>query len=57
MKSSPKGKMKKEEEAVPPFTPKKMKVTTQCFIDVEVMERKGMFLFKGKFHTPKGKKV
>ena len=56
-KASPKGKGKKEEEAIPPYTPEKMKITTQCFVDANVLAKKGTCLFRGKFHTPEGKKV
>ena len=56
-KSSPKGRVKKEEERVPPYTPEKMKVITQCFIDTEILEKRDLCLFKGKFHTREGKKV
>ena len=56
-KTSPKGKGKKEEEAVPPYTPEKMKTTTQCFVDVELLEKKGTRIFKGELHTPDGKRV
>ena len=55
--ASPKGKAKKEEEPVPPFTPEKMKITTQCFVDAELLERRNLAIFKGEFHTPEGKKV
>ena len=56
-KSSPKGRVNKEDATVSPYMLEKMKVTTQCFIDTKVLEKKGLYLFKGKFHTPKGKKV
>ena len=55
--ASPKGKGKKEEEAIPPYTPEKMKVTTQCFADAELLEKKDTCIFRGEFHTPQGKKV
>ena len=48
--------MKKEDDIMPPYTLKKMKVTTQC-IDTEVLENKGLYLFKGEFHILEGKKV
>ena len=57
LETSPKGKGKKEEEAVPPYTPKKMKMTTQCFVDGNILERRGTCLFKGEFHTLEGNKV
>ena len=56
-KASPKGKAKKEEEPVPPFTLEKMKITTQCFVDAESLERRNLTIFKGEFHTLEGKKV
>ena len=55
--ASPKGKVKKEEEPVLPFTPEKMKTTTQCFVDAELLERRNLTIFKGEFHTPEGKKL
>ena len=56
-KASPKGKGKKEEEAVPPYMLEKMKVTTQCFVDADILAKKNTCLFRGEFHTPEGKKV
>ena len=55
--TNPKVKAKKEEEPVPPFTPEKMKITTQCIVDAELLERRNLAIFKGEFHTPDGKKV
>ena len=55
-KSSPKGKANKEEEAVPPYTPQKMKFSTQCFIDADIMETRGLSIFKGEFFMPKKKR-
>ena len=48
-KYSPKGRGRKEEEVVPPYTPKKVKINTQCFVDAQVLGKKGMCLLKGKF--------
>ena len=56
-KWSPKGRTKKEEEKVPPYTPEKMRVTTQFFIDAKVLENRGLCLFKGELHTLEGRKV
>ena len=55
--ASPKGKEKKDNEPAPPYTPKKMKLTTQCFVDVELLERRNTCIFRGEFHTLEGKKV
>ena len=57
LEASPKGKGKKEEEAVPPYTPKKMKMMTQYFVDAELLEKKNTCIFRGEFHTPEGTKV
>ena len=56
-KLSPKGRSKKEEETIPPYTLEKIKVTTQCLINVVVMEKRKLCLFNGEVHTPEGKKV
>ena len=55
--ASAKGKGKKEDELAPPYTPEKMKLTTQCFVDAELLEKRNTCIFKGEFHTPEGKKV
>ena len=55
--ASHKGKGKKEDELAPPYIPKKMKLTTQCFVDAELLERRNICIFKGEFHTPEGQKV
>ena len=55
--SSPKGRTKKEDKTIPPYMPKKIKVTTQCFVDVEALKKRGLCLFRGESQTPKGKKV
>ena len=55
--ASPKGKGKKEDEPAPPYTPEKMKLTTQCFVDAELLERRNTCIFKGEFHTPEGRKI
>ena len=41
------GKGKKEEEAIPPYMPEKMKVTTQCFVDADILAKRNTCLFKG----------
>ena len=55
--ASPKGKGKKEDKPASPYTPKKMKLTTQCFKDAKLLERQNLCIFKGEFHTPEGRKV
>ena len=55
--ASPKGKGKKEDKPASPYTPEKMKLTTQCFVDAELLERQNICIFKGEFHTPEGWKV
>ena len=56
-KASPKGKGKKEYKPASPDTLEKMKLTTQCFVDAELLERRNLCIFKGEFHTPEGRKV
>ena len=55
--ASPKGKGKKEEKPAPPYTPEKMKLTTQCFVDAELLEKRNTCIFRGEFHTLEDKKV
>ena len=54
---TPKGKGKKEEEPAEFFQPKKLKESTQCFVDMDVHFDKGTCNFKGEFAAPVQKKV
>ena len=38
--TNPKGKGKKEDKPAPAYTPVKMKLTTQCFVDAKLLERR-----------------
>ena len=57
LEASPKGKSKKDDDPAPPYTPKKMKLTTQCFVDAELLEKRNTCIFRGQIHTLDGKKV
>ena len=54
--ASPKGKAKAPDEASKPYEVQKMKTTTHCFVEEEVLEHKGVCLFKGEFRAPDNKK-
>ena len=46
-----------KDEPPKPFEVQKMKATTHCFVEEEVLEKKGICLFKGEFRALDNKKV
>ena len=54
---SSKGKSKMKDEPPKPYEVQKMKTTTHFFVEEEVLEKKGVCLFKAEFRAPNNKKV
>ena len=56
-KSTPERKGKKVTEPSELYVPQKVKTSTTCFVDEEVLAKRGTCVFRGEFAAPKQNKV
>ena len=56
-KDIPKGKGKKVIDPEEYYKPQKVKTSTTCFVDEDILQSKGTCVFRGEFATPNARKV